>query len=392
MVIIAKRSHMAVLTKWLMLGHLMAAFALYFGGSMSIFGDQIKYFKAANHFRETLDLISMTEGFAGMMLAVFPIPAYPSHLSVALVNTVLFALTFWFLRRAGVMYGLPKWIYLFYPSVALYMALGLREGLIFVSMFLSVYYLINMRLVFAFAAAAPLVFIKPQNFLMLGMAGFLWTMIVPSVKLYVRVLMGAVAAVALLYMGQWFSVDKVEYYRWAMYVEDHGDPEAYQKLDGYADLLRVGIPDGLYFMLKPLPWEAEKPIQIVQSIENMVIGVMALIAFLRNWTLKLPNRPGVLLNFMLGVSMVIYGLVVYNYGTAARYRFHFIAVFLVYSYHLHYLATWGRPSLHFLAHSGQLPLLGQHVLASAAFSNAQSQANTSSASAGPTGQTAPSAS
>ena len=87
-------------------------------------------------------------------------------------------------------------------------------------------------------------------------------------------------------------------------------------------------------LLKPLIWEVGNPFQLIQSLENIVIFVMILIIN----RYKVHNgkiREKILfLNCLLFVSMTINGLVVFNFGSAVRYKFPFIVVYFVYFFFL----------------------------------------------------------
>jgi hypothetical protein len=79
--------------------------------------------------------------------------------------------------------------------------------------------------------------------------------------------------------------------------------------------------------LKPLPWEIGNSLQLIQSIENIL-----LLIFLILFTKKAYNESAFLtfkwLLFLI-ISLTIYGVVVYNFGTAVRYKFPFIVVYVI---------------------------------------------------------------
>ena len=87
-------------------------------------------------------------------------------------------------------------------------------------------------------------------------------------------------------------------------------------------------------LLRPFPWEVTSIIQMIQSIENI------LIIFLIVWVTKkkilspIIKSKAKFLNILLILSMTIYGLVTFNFGTAARFRFPFIVVYLVFYFYL----------------------------------------------------------
>jgi hypothetical protein len=83
-------------------------------------------------------------------------------------------------------------------------------------------------------------------------------------------------------------------------------------------------------LLKPFPWEATNAVQLIQSIENIFIVVLIVWVLKKKVLTLIIKRKLVFLNLLLILSMTIYGLVTFNFGTAARFRFPFIVVYLVY--------------------------------------------------------------
>lgn len=87
-------------------------------------------------------------------------------------------------------------------------------------------------------------------------------------------------------------------------------------------------------LLKPFPWEVTNLVQLIQSVEN--IFIIALIVWVAKKKIFMPIIKGKLLflNILLVLSMTIYGLVTFNFGTAARFRFPFVVVYLVFYLYL----------------------------------------------------------
>ena len=87
-------------------------------------------------------------------------------------------------------------------------------------------------------------------------------------------------------------------------------------------------------LLKPFPWEVTNLVQLIQSVEN--IFIIALIVWIVKKKIFMPIIKGKLLflNILLVLSMTIYGLVTFNFGTAARFRFPFIVIYLVFYFYL----------------------------------------------------------
>tara|TARA_B100002003_G_C13917557_1_gene446266 strand:- start:151 stop:756 length:606 start_codon:yes stop_codon:yes gene_type:complete len=95
-------------------------------------------------------------------------------------------------------------------------------------------------------------------------------------------------------------------------------------------LVYLVVKNFVYMLFKPLPWECRNVFQIVQSVENIVIVIMIIMFNSKKIISQQVQQKILFLNIMLFVSMSIYGLVVFNFGTAARYKFTFIMIYIVF--------------------------------------------------------------
>ena len=79
--------------------------------------------------------------------------------------------------------------------------------------------------------------------------------------------------------------------------------------------------------MKPLPWDAINSLQAIQSIENMFVLIFLIIFT------SLAYKKSVLITnkwlLFLIFSLTIYGLVIVNIGTSARYRYPFILTYVI---------------------------------------------------------------
>ena len=112
-----------------------------------------------------------------------------------------------------------------------------------------------------------------------------------------------------------------------MFKENGGLWEDYEPLRNIYDLALNGIIAFPHFLMKPLFWEARNIFQFVQSIENIF-----LLIFLIYFTWKsyledkfITTRWLIYFTFV----MTIYGLAVYNFGTAVRYKYTFLVMYVV---------------------------------------------------------------
>jgi len=87
-------------------------------------------------------------------------------------------------------------------------------------------------------------------------------------------------------------------------------------------------------LFKPFPWEATNLVQLIQSIENIIIVAFIGWVFNKKVHSLIIRRKLVFLNILLVLSMTIYGLVTFNFGSAARFRCPFIVVYLVFYLYL----------------------------------------------------------
>ncbi|AQR65716.1 hypothetical protein BXU06_12140 [Aquaspirillum sp. LM1] len=245
------------------------------------------------------------------------------------MNLTLIVCLYVYLNRQGFLSERSQLFYLFYPSFVLYAAIGGRDVLIMVCMFMAIYNLIEKRNVFlGLLWVLPLFMIKLQNAMMV-LVPFAMSLIAGKSKsrMILAIVLGGVFALVML-LGVGFLAD-LNKYRKSFYAEDGGVGEVPLLSSGV--ILPFELLSGaIGVMLMPLPWQAGKAFQLVQSIENLVMmGLM--VSFWRRQAK--PGMENIFLNlkiFMVS-SMMIYGAVVFNYGTAARYRFPFVLLFILFA-------------------------------------------------------------
>lgn len=313
---------------------------------ISYMPDQNRYIGSASQIRETLDFLHYYQfdrkadpsplTNSSLFFAVFPIPFIKTVFSIAIINFMLYAFLFIFLYRKKILVGPAIWFYLLFPSLALYAALGLRDILILVFMVLSIYYLYKRRILLSFFLSVPLLFIKAQNFLIFILALLVYKAMegksLWNVKTFLKVSVigGLLGAMVVIFSG----IEIINKNRRSMFAEDGGDLLNYIPITGFGDLLVQGFTGFFYMILKPLPWEAGSMVQLVQSAENIV--VFYIIYKLFKHQKKVQDK---FVNFLIVyfvIAMAIYGIVVFNFGTAARYKFTFETIFIVFSMSIFY--------------------------------------------------------
>ncbi|MQY76139.1 MAG: hypothetical protein GH155_00740 [Spirochaeta sp.] len=130
-----------------------------------------------------------------------------------------------------------------------------------------------------------------------------------------------------------YGLKGLNFYRHWMWAEDTGIwisviPET--QIKNLGELVTETIKSTPYFLFKPFPWQAENLFQLVQSGENLLIGAIIFYLIWRayHYKVRTPSMNFLLLYFI--VSLAVYGLVIWNFGTAARYKFPFITLFMVF--------------------------------------------------------------
>jgi len=297
--------------------------------------DAFKYWRSFNAIRAG-DLALYDAWIAGnveqaaVLFSFMPFPFAATPLSLGFYNTFLYVALFFWLYRKQVFTPVSLWFFLLYPSLALYTGMGLRDTFVFIFMVMAVQWTREGRWWFALLPLYLLYMIKFQNFFILGPILLVYVVFgirkngisggkAVGVLLIALVTLVAVSPIAL---------PEVNKFRGAMYVEDGGDVEDIEFIASPAEFVTTGLVSGFYFLAKPMPWEAENPLQLIQAAENLVVLLLLFLIVRVAWK-QWPRKLMFWLLFM-ALAMTVYGLVVFNYGTAARYRYAFIVIFVVF--------------------------------------------------------------
>lgn len=311
--------------------------------------DQFRYIHSASNIRASGFDLSIYRDFdinfapnvsnAGLFFAMFPIPFLDSIYSISIINFMLYSFAFIFLYKKQILTSSTVWLYLFFPSYALYAAIGGRDLLIFLVMLLSFHKAYRGNFITSIIFALPLLFIKTQNFLifMISLLSF-WIIKKYYNKQFIKfILMFVSASILLILSMSIISLDSINLVRMNSFLEDGGIVAEYTPLNSYTDVIRYGIIGIFYTFLFPLPWMITNSLQGIQSIENIVIFIVIFAALIK--LLKLPNENKFLLLAYIISHSAIYGLIISNYGSLSRYKFSFILIFLIYSLKLIYDET-----------------------------------------------------
>jgi hypothetical protein len=297
--------------------------------------DTLKYWREFNAIRagdlgllEALGASNVEQ--AAALFSLVPMPFAATPLSLGFFNTALYISLFFWLFRKGIFTKASMWFFLIYPSFALYTALGLRDTFILVFMVVAIQWAREGRWLALWLPMSLLFIIKFQNFFILA----------PVLLIYVLFDIrrtGVSVAKGLITLGVGFAalvglapvaLPLINHFRVAMFVEDGGERDEIELIEGLGEFIAEGLTSGVYFLLKPFPWEASSLLQLVQSVENLIVGIFTVLLIRKAWC-RVPRQVIFWLLFMV-FSLSIYGLVVFNYGTAARYRYPFIIIFVLF--------------------------------------------------------------
>tara|TARA_B110000027_G_scaffold120070_1_gene133243 strand:- start:36 stop:698 length:663 start_codon:yes stop_codon:yes gene_type:complete len=187
--------------------------------------------------------------------------------------------------------------------------------------------LVDKKYLTFFLVILPLYFIKFQNFFfMLILLGIFMIFKKPPLNYRIRYIF-----FGLIIFGLYTYIDDIIYLldlsRRAFFVEDGNDLLLYEPIVDFFNMLFLGATSLLEFVMKPLPWQADNSFQLIQSIENILV-LFFLIIFTLN-TFKKDKLITIKWILFFSFVMSVHGIIVFNYGTAVRYKFIFIMVYVV---------------------------------------------------------------
>ena len=327
----------------LILGHIVIIFLL--NGVLfptTYMPDQLRYLQATQDFRGTFSLsdLSFTQSIPGAVFALIPLPFIKSVQSISMINFILYLSIFVFMKKRNISNNAVDYFYLLYPSLMLYSSVALRETLVLLVMIISIYMIVirNQHIV-GIILALPLILFKIQNFLIIVLVLFLYRLVSEKITLSkILFTSGFILLfialknyrIAIWTIGEYFSLEKIEMYRNYMYYENTGSREiGYVPISGWISLPILAIKGIFSMVFEPLPWHVKNPLQLIQSLENIAIIILLFYLNTRKIYNKVIKQKIIFINIFLLVSMSLYGLMVFNYGAAARYRFGILTIYIV---------------------------------------------------------------
>ena len=306
--------------------------------SPSYMPDQWQYFNVSQSIR-SFDPDKFSESFsveiASWMLAFIPLPYIETIQSLGFFNRLIITVLIIWLYSSRNLRGWPLLFILFYPSLLLYSSLALRDTLIFIFMILSVIFFIENRRLSALLISIPLIFIKLQNFLLIIVFFLAHLYFSRDSFVYRYRYMFLVIAISILAPFIMTIIEVLDESRLNMFIDDGGYRGEYKHLRTIEEFIIITLQSAPYFLMKPLPWEADSFLQFLQSFENLFVLIFLGFMFLK--TSKIDKKITIKWFLYLLAALGIYGLVVYNFGTAVRYKFPFIVIVVVGMAHELYL-------------------------------------------------------
>ena len=293
--------------------------------------DQFKYFEATQRLRdfnfEPLHNNNLKLSVSNWIFATIPLPYVETIKSIGFFNRLVATILIIWLYSSKNLRGWPLLFVIFYPSFLLYSSLALRDTLILTFMILSIIFYIEKRILLALIVSLPLAIIKFQNFFLIIVFFVIHTYFSKDSVIYrfrhillLTILAGLAPFILTI-------IEFVDFYRRALFLEDGGLYSSYIHIKTFGDFFIASLQSAPYFLMKPLPWEADSFLQSIQSIENFIILMFLVFIFFK--ASKVDKRVAFKWLLYLIAAFSVYGLVIFNYGTAVRYKFPFVLIIVV---------------------------------------------------------------
>ena len=328
----------------------------YFFTAPQVFPDQFQYFHEVTSLKttgESVWYIARTEfikggqmtvtTFAAKILGWAPIPNWMTVTSTAFANKFFALITFIWLTKYIEQHKLL--IFFLLPSFIIYSSMGLRDNLIILTSIISLIHIANSRYILAAIFLAPLLWLKVQMLLFIGIY-FLGKLIFSAHKSLYG--LGALALLSLIIVGvtQVFLIDYLNYYRIGFAAENfvadnmtigyaafdrYGDPSDYEIASVFG-LIGTAFYNLPYFLLMPMPWTWSNPFHIANFLDSILCMIGLGYIIIKYQAKK--NQEVIFLILCMGIGMLAYALLVANVSTFARYRFELVMPYLVCIYYV----------------------------------------------------------
>jgi hypothetical protein len=320
----------------ILIGHLMFIFCTnYVLFDPMYMGDQFTYLYKTFMIKGLGQFIhnnALSVNAAGYIFSYFPIPIINSLYSLSIINFIIFLFLYLLLKQKKIFTKGSEYFFLLFPSMAIYSSVALRDMINLVFMIYSFYYFfIAQKKIIAILFLLPLFLLKWQNGVILILAGFIYlVMNYKNLKFYHVILIIGTIAFALIFFNKLFSLKQINNLRLYFYFDENPDKiSEYTYIASWSDLAKVTFVNFFRYIFEPYLWQVKSPLQLFQAVENAFVAILIISYYFRYKSRKyLLEKRTLLILFIF--AMALYGLIIINPGTAARYRFTFVVCFIVF--------------------------------------------------------------
>lgn len=307
------------------------------------FGDQFRYVAEAYNLkatgesleppkRDTLvnNLRVSTITLPAQILGLVPLPAYMTVTSLAFSIKILLFFFYLYIQRT---FNDERIIVFFLiPSLILYSSLALRDIMIIIVTVFFLFAVIKDKFFLSFLLWIPIGILKFQNalFLLLYPIGkFIFRANKSNAFFLIFIFTGLIVSVVI----ESTLLDGLNLYRLA-FAEDDSIADTLLESEAYA--LEINTVFAVYFemaknfipfLFTPLPQTWTNIFYPVQFIENLIILFMFYFIIQRYNLHKIREFYLMLIPLVIGLG--IYSIVIFNEGTAVRYRFSLFVPYLL---------------------------------------------------------------
>ena len=200
--------------------------------------------------------------------------------------------------------------------------------------------LANSRYIFGLLFMAPLILLKIQMFLFIGIY-FIGKLLFKAHVSFRGMMLLFSAALAIVVINQEWLITYLNYYRIGFVAENmdggyrgwarYGDPSLYEQ-ESFLAIVALAFYKLPYFLFMPLPWEWSNPFNIATFLDT-ILCMSALYYILVKYQSS-RNQEVIFLIACLGVGLLAYSFLMANVGTFSRYRFTLFMPYLLVIYYV----------------------------------------------------------
>ena len=220
--------------------------------------------------------------------------------------------------------------------------------IIFLSVFF-IYFVLQSRIIFSFLILILISLLKFQNALLFIFI-FVGKFLFQAHRSYLNL---SFFLLSILIVGIVFEeqiVEGLNFFRFAFYLEDLGrsnvsnvQESLITSSNSFFSVFLAALLLLPNFVLTPFPLSADGILQLLQSFENIFLILLTVYLFYKSYLVN--KNLSVFLLVVLLIGLGIYGYVIFNTGTAVRYKFVYLFPYLVIFYLISVTNNKHRPIL-----------------------------------------------